>query len=104
MKFSAHPERTTTFQKLLATSNIIHGTCDPGAPWQNGIVERSHRTDNEELFDMMRFADSEERRYQLKLWEFEYNNLRPHQALGGRTPMEGYLEEYRLHATTRMLT
>ena len=34
-----------------------------------GIVERSYRTDNEELFQVMRFTDPEMRRYQLKLWD-----------------------------------
>jgi transposase InsO family protein len=104
MKFSAHPERKSAFEKLVAQLQLIHGKCEPGSPWQNGIVERSHRTDNEELFCTMRFTDSETRKYQLKLWEFEYNTRRPHQALGGRTPMEIYITNYRLHSTTRCIT
>jgi len=104
MKFTPHPDRQTTFQRLLEQLHMIHGTCVPYKPWQNGIVERSHRTDNEELFHVLRFSDPEERRYQLKLWEQEYNWRRPHQALDGRTPMQVYLEEYPLHAGSRMLT
>jgi len=103
MRFSAHPERKSAFEQLASKLGLTHGKCKPGAPWQNGIVERSHRTDNEELFRVMRFKDREMRRYQLKLWDFEYNTRRPHQSLGGLTPMKVYLSEYRHHATSRML-
>jgi len=85
MRFSAHPERRCAFESLVARLGLIHARCDRGSPWQNGIVERSHRTDNEELFRVMRFSDSEERRYQLKLWDFEYNAHRPHQGLGPKS-------------------
>ena len=104
MRFSAHPERVTAFERQAALLGLKHGKCQPHCPWQNGIVERSHRTDNEELFHILRFTDPEERRYQLRLWEQEYNCRRPHQALGGRTPMQVYLEEYHADAATRMLT
>lgn len=103
MRYSAHPERHTTFQKCVMALDMIHGTCKPRSPWQNGIIERSHRTDNEELFDVMQFADSEERRYQLRLFEMHYSHERPHQGLNGQTPFQVYLRDYPLHATTRML-
>ncbi len=104
MKLSFHRDRKSAFEKLVGDLHLLHGTIRPGCPWQNGIVERSNRTDNEELFDREQFVDSEQRRYRLKLWEFEYNTRRPHQGLGGRTPMDIYLSEYRTHAHTRMLT
>jgi len=103
MRFTAHPERKNGFEKLLQELGMIHAKSDPHSPWQNAFIERSHRTDNEELFSQLKFADSEERRLQLKLWEMEYNNHRPHQGLGGKTPQEVYLSEYPMHATTRML-
>jgi len=103
MRFSAHPERRCAFENLAGRLGLIHAKCDRGSPWQNGIVERSHRTDNEELFHMLRFSDPEMRRYQLKLWDFEYNTKRPHQGLGGRSTMEIYLADYALHAASRML-
>lgn len=104
MKLSAHPERKSAFERLVVELDLLHGTIVPGRPWQNGIIERSNRTDNEELFRQERFSSSEERRYRLKLWEFDYNNRRPHQGLGGKSPMEVYLSGYRIHAHTRMLT
>lgn len=94
----------TAFQRTILELDLLHGTCKPHSPWQNGIIERSHKTDNQELFEQMRFSSSEERRYMLKLWEHEYNNRRPHQSLGGKTPMAVYLKDYRCHAATRMLT
>ena len=102
MRFAYHCQRITTFQRRLMKLDILHGTCKPRSPWQNGIIERSHRTDNEELFNEFRFADAEERRYQLRLWEMHYA-VRPHQGLGGLTPLEVYQRDYQLHAAARML-
>jgi transposase InsO family protein len=104
MKLSFHPQRQTAFQRLVLNLDLLHGTIQPGKPWQNGLIERSHRTDNDELFHRERFASSEERRYRLRLWEYQYATRWPHQALGGRTPMQVYLSEYRCHAPCRMLT
>ena len=77
MRSSAHSERQSAFEKMLSEQGFLHGKCKRGAPWQNGIVEGSHRADNEELFQRIRFATSEDRSYQLRLWEHEYNNHRP---------------------------
>ncbi len=72
MRFRPHSERSTAFQKCVMSLNALHGACKPSSPWQNGIIERSYRTDNEELFDVMQFDSSEERRYQLRLFEMYY--------------------------------
>jgi transposase InsO family protein len=103
LRFSYHPERTTAFQKCLMALDILHGTCKPRSPWQNGIIERSHRTDNEELFEVMHFSDPEERRLQLRLWEMYYASERPHQGLGGLTPLQVYQRDYPIHSAARML-
>ena len=67
---------------------------DPGPPWQNG---------SEELFNALHFQDAEERRYQLRLYEMHYAAVRPHQGLGGLTPLQAFQRDYPLHATSRML-
>lgn len=103
MKYTAHPERKTAFTKAVEQSGRIHALIPKASAWRNGIIERSNRTDNEELFDRFRFSSSEQRRYWLKLWEQFYNHQRPHQGLAGRTPMEVYKQEYITHASTRML-
>jgi len=103
MRYTAHPDRQTFFQKVLTNLGLLHGMSQKGSPWQNGIVERSHRTDNEELFHCRHFASSEERRYYLWLWEKHYNTSRPHQGLGGKTPQQVYKHDYPIHANC-MLT
>lgn len=97
MRWTPHPERTTAFEKTAARLGLIHAKSRPYAPWQNGIVERSHRSDNEELFQVQRFESSEERRYQLWLYNAYRNWERPHQGLNGQTPAEVFHREYPLH-------
>lgn len=104
MKHSAHPERQSAFERIVKTElGLLHATIKPGCPWQNGLIERSNRTDNDELFNDRRFNDSEERRYQHRLWEMFYNNSRPHQGLNLATPLQTYLANYAIHAKSRML-
>lgn len=103
MKLSAHPDRRTAFEQMVEQLRLKHGTCMPYHAWQNGIVERSHRTDNEELFHIVRFTSSEDRRYQLRLWEGYYNCHRPHQGLGGRTPLQVYVQDYSMYAAACIL-
>src|SRR5262249_53369928 len=50
MKYTAHPERQTAFQRCLEASGVLHALIAKGSPWRNGFIERSHRTDNEEFF------------------------------------------------------
>jgi transposase InsO family protein len=104
MKYTAHPERKTAFEQEVQQLGRLHGTIRKGSPWQNAMIERSNRTDNEERFRRQHFTSPEERRYHLRLWEMEYSTHRPHQGLAGKTPLKVFQEEYPLHATYRMLT
>lgn len=104
MKYTAHPERQTCFTKAVESSGRIHALVAKGKPWRNGFIERSNRTDKEELFTQLRFIDSEDRRYQLKLWEMEYNYHRPHQGLNNQIPYDVYRLDYPLHAASRGIT
>jgi transposase InsO family protein len=103
MKLSAHPERHSAFQRRVMELDLLHGTIQPGKPWQNGFIERSNRTDNEELFNHTRFNSSEERRYYHRLWEMHYNTHRPHQSLNLRTPFDAGKMDYVFHMKSRML-
>jgi transposase InsO family protein len=96
--------RQTGLDKLLQDWGMIHALIPKGKPWRNGIVERSHRTDNENLFHRKQFGDSEERRYYLWLWERYYNFERPHQGLGGKTPYEKCVEMFPVYASIFSLT
>lgn len=104
MKYTAHPERKTRFTKTVEASGRVHALIEKGMPWRNGFIERSNRTDKEELFNPLRFLDSEDRRYQLKLWEMAYNYHRPHQGLNNQTPFDVYRRDYPLHAASRCIT
>jgi putative transposase len=103
MKYTAHPERKTIFTQTVESLGINHYTIAKGKPWKNGFIERSNRTDNEELFNRMRFSSSEERKYYLKLWEMEYNYNRPHQGIGNQTPFSVYSKNYQMHSKTRSI-
>jgi transposase InsO family protein len=73
---------------------IKHYLIDPGKPAQNGTVERSHREDQEKLYDQHSFTSEEDLRYRVRLWNMYYNDLE-HCGLGGKTPNE-FLVEYQL--------
>jgi transposase InsO family protein len=72
---------------LCQELGIIHYLIDPGKPAQNGRVERSHRSDQESFYDKIKYDNLEELRYQIKLWNMYYNDLK-HCGLNGRTPNE----------------
>ncbi len=61
----------------------------PRSPKLNGHVERAHRTHHEEFYQVTPESWSlPVLNRQLLPWEQTYNSIRPHQALGYRTPFE----------------
>jgi transposase InsO family protein len=73
---------------------IKHYLIDPGKPAQNGTVERSHREDQEKVYDELSFASAEDLRYRIRLWNMYYNDLE-HCGIDGKTPNE-FLQNYQL--------
>lgn len=59
---------------------------EPGSPAQNAYIERFNRTFREEVLDMYLFTNLAMVRQISKEWLWEYNNKRPHMALGGKSP------------------
>jgi transposase InsO family protein len=85
-------EFQSRFHWHLESHDIRHVYIKPRTPHLNGKVERSHRVDEQEFYqlldkdgiadDIHLFNDK------LREWEDYYNYHRPHGALDGQTPYE----------------
>ncbi len=75
-------------ERLLGELGIKHRYTRPYRPQTNGKVERFWRTLNEELLEGTTFETEEELREELGLYLLYYNTARPHQGLGGKTPLQ----------------
>jgi transposase InsO family protein len=82
-------KRLHALDEYCAEHGIAHYLIDPGKPAQNGMVERSHRSDQERFYDPLDFAKMTEKKLKnrLRAWNEEYNNLE-HCGLNGLTPNE----------------
>ena len=60
----------------------------PGAPWENGYAESFNSKVRDELLNAEEFGSLLEAQVLAKEWKREYNHVRPHSALGYRTPAE----------------
>lgn len=60
----------------------------PATPRLNGKVERSHRTDKQEFYQLLDYVDDVDLRKKLAEWEAFYNFHRPHSAHAGKSPYE----------------
>lgn len=67
---------------------IIHAYIKPRSPQLNGKVERSHRTDKEEFYQLLTYKDDVDLQSKLAAWEDFYNLHRPHGAHQGKSPYE----------------
>lgn len=72
---------------FCAKYKIIHYLIDPGKPAQNGIVERSHREDQQKFYERNKFRTLSDLKKKIRLWNEYYNNLE-HCGLEGKTPNE----------------
>ena len=65
-----------------------HVYIKPRTPQLNGKVERSHRTDDTEFYQLLTYTDDVDLTSKLETWENFYNHDRPHMSLDGKTPYE----------------
>jgi len=98
-------EFQTQFHGHLHDVDIRHVYVRPRSPHLNGKVERSHRVDDQEFYQLL---DAEGIRDdihlfndKLKEWEDYYNYHRPHGALGGQTPYERLLAKAQAGASPK---
>lgn len=87
------------FHWHILDKGINHVYIKPRRPRLNGKVERSHRIDDEEFYQMLEgvvIDDTKLFNEKLKEWENYYNYARPHAALNGQTPYERFREKTKL--------
>lgn len=81
------------FEMACKEKNIKLFVLPPKSPKLNGSVERANRTHTEEFYEVNDCSwTTTELNKQLVGWEYVYNCIRPHYALGNRTPLQ-FLED-----------
>jgi len=98
LPFSVHTIRTdngsefgSQFHWHVLDKGVNHIYIKPATPRLNGKVERSHRIDQEEFYQMLEgvvIDSSKLFNEKLRVWENFYNYSRPHGSLDGKTPYE----------------
>jgi transposase InsO family protein len=76
------------FHWHVEDKGMRHVYIKPRSPQLNGKVERSHRTDQEEFYQLLTYTDDVDLNAKLVEWEKFYNLNRPHGAHNGKTPYE----------------
>lgn len=96
-------EFSEAFSWHLEDLGISHRKTRVRSPEENGKVERSHRTDEEEFYQINQFVSIKHCMQLLRGWEKEYNFERPHMALNGKTPGEYLAEKLTNHVSQTAL-
>lgn len=89
--------KKTMFEKCLEEMGIEHKRIRPYSPWQNGIVERSHRIDNELFYNKRRFTSYKQMQKAFNRYRTRYNNI-ARKVLNFKTPNEVVEEYFSKHA------
>jgi transposase InsO family protein len=87
MRYALHSHRLTRFEQALKSAGIEHRLIRPRSPASNGKVERFIKTIDDECFRITQPQSSRARVGVLKLFLEYYNHARPHQSLGGVSPI-----------------
>ena len=59
---------------------------EPGSPWENGYIESFNGKLRDELLNREVFTTLKEAKVLIEQWRKEYNQIRPHSALGYQPP------------------
>lgn len=82
------------FAEAIADLGVKHRTIRPYCPWQNGKVERFHRSLAREWAYAQPYTSNDERSQALPSWLDYYNMERKHYGIGGHPPIS------RMHPST----
>jgi putative transposase len=104
------PEEIVSDNGTEFTSNAILQWCHlkgltwryiaPGKPYQNGSIESFNGKLRDECLNENWFLSLKDAKMLIENWREEYNNERPHSALGGKTPNELGMEILRQELKT----
>lgn len=87
MRYAYYSTRLTRFEQALKSAGIEHRLIRPRSPESNGKVERFIKTIDDECYRIVDPRTSRARVGALKLFLDYYNHARPHQSLGGESPV-----------------
>ena len=75
-------------REWMSTAQIESLYIQPGSPWEQAYIESFHDKFRDECLNRELFATLAEARVIIENWRREYNQMRPHSALGYLTPDE----------------
>ncbi len=91
------------FRRWCRDNGVVIQYIQPGKPNQNAYIERFNRTYRNEVLNLYLFRSLDEVREITGRWLMEYNDLRPHDALGGLPPSL-YAKQVAGNSTFKMST
>lgn len=80
-------QKKSLFENVLSQLGIKYIRTRPYSPWQNGVVERSHKIDNELFYSKRRFRSEKEMYKSFQRYSVRTNNI-ARKVLGFKTPNE----------------
>src|SRR6516164_11316071 len=75
-------------RQWMSTAQIKSLYIQPGSPWEQAYIESFHDKFRDECLNRELFVTLAEARVIIESWRREYNQMRPHSALGYLTPEE----------------
>lgn len=81
------------FHWHVEDKGIRHAYIKPKSPQLNGKVERSHRSDSQEFYQLLSYKGDVDLKAKLLEWERFHNLARPQGAHNGKTPYEALREK-----------
>jgi len=86
-------EAQAKFHWHVKDPGIRHAYIKPSSPQLNGKVERPHRSDQKEFYQLLSYKGDVDLEAKLQEWERSYNLARSHGADNGKTPYEALREK-----------